>query len=333
MQDDQINKVKQLIDESSKVLILQADNPDGDSLGSAIALEQILMVMGKDTVMICGIGLPSYLSYIPGWDRVERDIPNQFDLVIIVDTSSLSLLENLAKTNLLEQIKKRPIIVLDHHATPATIDFAAVAIIDPESSATGELIFKLAKKLNLEMNLTALKSLTVAILSDTLGLTTENTSAQTVYAVAEMVEKGVSLSELEASRREIQNKSPELVRYKGELLKRIEYYDNDRIAFLTIPWEEIEHYSPMYNPSMLVIEDMRLTTNTKVAIVIKLYPDGKITGKIRTNYKYPIAAKLAEAFNGGGHEYASGFKLTDNRSPEELTKSLIAKASELMDNM
>src|SRR5690606_41684769 len=85
---------------SSDLLIIQADNPDADSLASALALESILHEMGKEPLLYCGIDMPEYLKYLPGWDRVEREVPSQFDASIIVDrseehTSELQSRENL----------------------------------------------------------------------------------------------------------------------------------------------------------------------------------------------------------------------------------------------
>lgn len=332
-QYDQASQINQLVDQAKSILIIQADNPDGDSLGSSIALEQIMMLKGKDTEMVCGIKLPSYLSYIPGWDRVTQDIPAKFDLAFIVDSSSQSLIENTTRALLpRSSTHQHPIILIDHHGTPPTIDYASVNLIVPDAAATAEVIYVLAKQLNWELNPAARDALSVAILSDTLGLTTDNTSAQTVLVIAELVEQGVSLSALEHTRRSQLHKSPELVHYKGQLLERINYYDNDRIAILVIPWSEIERYSPFYNPSMLALEDMRLTTGTKVVIAIKVYKDGKVTGKVRSNFGAPVAAKLAEHFGGGGHEYASGFKLSDQSDVDSLVRTIVSKASELLDN-
>jgi phosphoesterase RecJ-like protein len=129
-------------------------------------------------------------------------------------------------------------------------------------------------------------------------------------------------------------KSPDLVRYKGELLQRIEYYDNNRIAIITIPWEEIERYSHSYNPSMLVIDDMRLTENTEIAIAFKVYNKGRITAKIRSNHGSGIAKALAEHFGGGGHPYASGFRIESesNKPFEEIKSECIKIATELLEN-
>src|SRR5690348_9058746 len=91
----EIKDLAEAVDKANKIVVIQADNPDGDSLASALALEQILGDLKKDVSLYCGVDLPSYLNYIPGSDRVTTDFPNQFDLSIIVDTASESLLEQL----------------------------------------------------------------------------------------------------------------------------------------------------------------------------------------------------------------------------------------------
>ncbi len=315
-------QIRQLIDQAKSIVIIQADNPDGDSLGSSLALEQIFAALNKATTMVCGVNLPAYLHYLPGWDRVEADLPAQFDLCVLVDTSSLSLLESLTKRSGLAAISARPMIIIDHHISAGNIDFAKIRLNIPSAAATSEIIYELSRQLSWDLNITAMNSLAAAILSDTLGLTADITSARTVHIIGELVERGVSLSALENARRDTIRKSPEIVHYKGQLLQRIEYYLDNRLALLTIPWNEIEKYSPQYNPSMLALDDMRLTTNTIFAVVLKHYLDGKITGKIRTNFGCPLAARLAETFNGGGHEYASGFKLNGrdvNKLKQEIT--------------
>jgi nanoRNase/pAp phosphatase (c-di-AMP/oligoRNAs hydrolase) len=155
--------------------------------------------------------------------------------------------------------------------------------------------------------------------------------ARSIHIMAELVHEGVKIAELENRRREMMRKSPALVRYKGELLQRVEYHSDDRVATITIPWEEIEQYSPYCNPTMLVMDDMRLTENTDVAIGFKVYKDGKETAKIRCNYGKTIADKLAEHFGGGGHPYASGFKITAGRPFNEIKNECIRYATELLD--
>lgn len=326
-------KIQELLQAAQRVVIIQADNPDGDSLGSALALEQIIGDMGKEPYLYCGANIPSYLTHLQGWDRVSKELPTQFDLSIIVDTSAGSLLENLNDTGQRGWLAAKPCIVIDHHNTEASIPFASVLCNKP-AVATGEVIYELAKQLDWPLNINAKSMITTAILADSLGLMTPATSARSIHIVAELVDGGVNIADLENRRRDMMRKSIELTYYKGRLLQRIEYFANDRVATVTIPWEEIQQYSPYYNPSMLVLEDMRLTTNTAIAIAFKLYSDGHITAKIRANYGSPIAGKLAEHFGGGGHEYSSGFKIPANGRPfNEVKSECIAYAAELLDNL
>ena len=311
---------------------MQADNPDGDSLGSALALEQILHDLGKEPILYCGVDIPSYLSYMPGHDRTTKDLPHNFDVAIIVDTSADSLFEQLEKSGQKGWVKGKPTILIDHHPVENTIDFANV-VCNQTAVATAEVIYELAKQLDWPLSQTAKEMITHAIMSDSLGMTTEATSARSIGIVSELVEGGVSIAALEQKRRELMRKSPDLIKYKGQLLQRIEYYAGARLATITIPWNEIEHYSHEYNPSMLVLEDMRMTIGTQIAIAFKLYNDGHVTAKIRANFGTPIANKLAAHFGGGGHPYASGFKVAGSKPFDEIKSEAIAKATELLDGL
>ncbi len=331
-QYDEADKIGELIDGAQRILIMQADNPDGDSLGSALALEQVLGDLGKDPFLYCGMDIPTYLRHLAGWDRVSKEIPGQFDLSIIVDTSSDGLFESLVRSNQRHWVASKPCIVLDHHNVEPSIPYATVVCNHP-AVATGEIIFELSNQLNWLRNQYANEMLAVSILADSLGLTTSATTARSIHVIAELVDSGVSIPVLEEKRREMMRKDPEVVHYKGELLQRVEYFNDNQIAIISIPWEEIQQYSPFYNPSMLVIDDMRLTTNTDVAIAFKLYNDGHVTAKIRCNFGKGIANDLAQHFGGGGHAYASGFKITDGRPYNEIKSECIAIASELLDNL
>jgi bifunctional oligoribonuclease and PAP phosphatase NrnA len=325
--------LQQIVDAADSIVVVQADNPDGDSLASSLALEQLLSEMGKQVFLYCGVPIPGYLRYMEGWDRVSPELPHQFDASIIVDTSALILLEQLHKTGEISWIKTKPCIVLDHHtATDPTIDFAALTYIRPAVS-TGELIYELARANEWKVGVNAGEFIMMSIMSDSLGLTSESTTSQSIHIVSELVELGVSIPKLENQRRAMQKKSPELLKYKGELIKRVDYSPDGRIAHITIPWEEIEKYSHEYNPSVLVLDEMRMVTSVAIAIAFKTYPDGRITAKLRANYGFGIAAELASRFGGGGHPYAAGFKITDGKPFNEIKSECIQKAEALLDTL
>jgi len=327
------NEISEIIEKAKKILILQADNPDGDSLGSALALEQIIGDLGKDPILYCGVDIPGYLHHMPGWDRVEKEVSEDFDASIIVDTSSISLFSSMERSDLKQKLSKMPCIVLDHHAVEDSIQFATV-ICNKKAVATGEVIYEIVQDLKWPLNQAASERISSSIMSDSLGLISEGTTPRSIYIIGDLVSSGVNLALLENARRDLMRKSPELVRYKGELLQRLDFFHENKIVTVTIPWEEIEKYSHAYNPSMLVIDDMRLVEGTDIAIAFKVYKDGKVTAKIRSNFGSSISGDLAKHFGGGGHPYASGFKVSgdDSRSFEDIKIECIEVAYQLLEN-
>jgi len=322
-------QAKKIVEDAKRVVVIQAENPDGDSLGSSLALEEILGDLGKEVVMYCPVNIPTYLGYAKGWDRVVDEFPRDFDLSIIVDTASATLLERAIVPENLALIKQHPSIVIDHHVTEGDIPFGYVAVTDSKRVATGELIFALAKNNGWKVNAQAADHLTVSIMADSLGLITENTTSESIRTVAELVDLGASLSEIDNRRREFMRKSPEVLAYKGRLLERIEYFLDGALAIVHIPWEEIAEYSHQYNPSMLVIDEMRLVTNVRLAIAIKTYPDGKITGKIRCNSGTKVAEQIAGYFGGGGHAYVAGFR-TYSDNYDDVKNDLIGAVDRIL---
>lgn len=317
-------------DEIHTVLILQPENPDGDSVASSLALEEILGDQGKEVIIYSYVHIPDYLDYIQGTDRITDEFPNQFDATIIVDTVTASLLENTLKGEKLSAITKKPALILDHHPVENNLPLPDAEFYagEGESVATGEIVYHLAKKNNWSINKTAATHIVESMLADTLGLTTEAVTGENVQVVAECLKLGASMSDIDKRRREYMKKISKIVTYKGILLQRIEYLLDGKLALIHIPWEEIEEYSPHYNPTMLALEELRNTEGVELSVGIKTYPDGKITGKIRAN-NHPLAGDLAAHFGGGGHAYAAGFKTTD-WNYDELKLELIKKSTELL---
>ncbi|CAN5369356.1 bifunctional oligoribonuclease/PAP phosphatase NrnA [soil metagenome] len=328
------DKIKQLIESSQRIVVVQADNPDADSLGSALALEHIVGDLGKDVWLYCGVNIPTYLHHLPGWDRVQRDLPKQFDLSIIVDASTYTLLEQLDKTGQLPWLKAKPSIVLDHHGTvDKPLDFATISVIDPGVASTGELIFQIAKELEWGVSVEAAEQIATSILGDTQGLTNDLTKSSTYRTMADLVDIGVNRPKLEELRRESSKMAEVIYKYKGQLIERTTLEADGRIALVMVPQDEINTYSPLYNPAALVQFDMLQISGVQLAIVIKTYDDGRITGALRANTAAPIADKLAEHLGGGGHPYASGFKITDGRTYADVKADCVGYATQLLDNL
>jgi phosphoesterase RecJ-like protein len=324
--------VKQIIGKAHRLVIVQADNPDADSLGSALALEHILGDLGKEPHLYCGVDVPVYLRYLQGWDRVTQELPKTFDASIIVDASTISLLEKPVQAGYDKRLAAKPCIVLDHHETVENlIPFATVLLNDYQHvSSTGELIYTLARELGWPLSIEAQTCLMTAILGDTQGLSNQLASAETYRAMAAMVEAGVDRPALEERRREAGKMHQEIFKYKARLISRTEFAADGRVAWVSVPQTEINQYSPLYNPGPLVQGDMLQTEGVEVAVVFKQYDDGKVTAAIRCNPTAGIAAQLAERMGGGGHAFASGFKVTDGRSFDQIRNECLQTAAALL---
>lgn len=310
---------KKSVEEAQNITIIQAENPDGDSLGTALALEEILEELGKKVHLYCPVDIPKYLRYAKGWDRVSGEFNHSDDLYIIVDTASKTLLDKALVPENLAQLEKKPVVVLDHHKTESDLPFEHILVSEP-AVATSELLFKIAHESGWQVNPQAAENMLLAMLSDSLGLTSEAITADSLQTVTDLVKHGASIATIEAARREYMKKSARILEYKGKLLQRVEYFLDGQLALVHVPWAEIEEYSDAYNPGALVIDEMRLVENVKLAVVLKTYPDGKLTGKLRANPEAKIAEAVAGYFGGGGHPYAAGFRVFEeyDKIVEEL---------------
>ncbi|HRC28194.1 MAG TPA: DHH family phosphoesterase [Candidatus Saccharimonas sp.] len=310
-------KALEIITRATHVVVIQGENPDGDSLASSLALEELLAEQDKKVTLYCAITMPKYLRYIQGGDRVVNDFPYDADVAIIVDTAAEALVEKaLATPGVRHFLESHPVVVLDHHgendedASMNDLSFTHEFVMSATAASTGEVIYELARVANWQVSAAAAEQLYISIASDTLGLTTQSTTATTYQIVADLVKAGAVPAEIELRRREFMKKPADILAYKARLIERIEYHLDGKLATVHIPWEDIAEYSDRYNPSVLVLDEMRLVEGVEVACAIKTYPDGKLTGKLRCNT--PTASEIAGFFGGGGHSYAAGFKIHDD---------------------
>ena len=318
------------VKDKNRICVIQAENPDGDSLGSAIALDYLLS--DKEVSLYCPVDVPKYLRYFTDWSRVTNEFDFKADGYIIVDTAAEVLLSKLLDDSAIKnRLHNAPVLVIDHHETPDDLNFPHESIIEVRP-ACAELIYSIAKDQNIEINVEAAEVIFQGILSDTLGLTSSSVTAETFEIAAELTRLGAVISDLEDRRREFMKKSPRILDYKADLIKRIEYSLDGELATVHIPWDDIREYSDEYNPNVLILEEMRLVEGVKVAVAVKTYPDGKVTGKIRTASEAPIAEKIAGYFGGGGHPQAAGFRTYDT-TYEEVVRDLVKIVPELLSDV
>lgn len=305
-------RLQTLLAKANTILIVIANNPDADSVSSALALANIMQDLGKKAWLYCQVDIPIYLHFLTQWQQISKNLPESYDLALMVDNSSSTLLAS-PQDNLLNRLKQQPLVILDHHATESDISWATV-YNNPEMVATGQLIYVISKELSWPLNLETANLLAVSILSDSLGFNSQSMTgnSQPLRIVADLVDLGVDLSELNDRRLKWQQIPASYVSYKADLLRRIQFCHKDQIAYLVVGHQEIKERSSIFNPT-IILDEMRSVETVRVTLGFKQYQDrlenvNRITLRIRCHNQSQIAQDLAEKFGGGGHPYAAGVK-------------------------
>ena len=168
---------KKFLDGKKRICVIQAENPDGDSLGSAIALDYLLKDV--EVSLYCPVDIPRYLHYFSDWSRVDIEFDYRADGYIIVDTAATVLLSKLLEdTAIRNRLYTAPVFVLDHHETEDDLDFPHDSIIETRP-ACAELIYDVALGCGMDVNVEAAEAIMMAIMSDTLGLTSTSVTVMT----------------------------------------------------------------------------------------------------------------------------------------------------------
>lgn len=316
-----VKELGELVHAAQTILVLQPEKPDTDSLTTSLALEQILGDQGKEIVMYCQDGVPNYLAYFAGADRVTDEFPSQFDLTIIVDTGGP---QPLART--LEKYQgrmtKKPIAIIDHHANRELMPFELLEVIDAGCTSTCELILDISEQLKWPVNTEAANLLVPGILADTRNLAIATVSAKTFTTMAKLIDLGANVYAAHEAYWASSKLSPELVQLKGRLLSRMELYEDGKIALIIVTPEELKQYAEIHDPADLVIYDLQQATGVAVGVVIRNYGGQAKKVKFSTRASMPVAAKACREFGGGGHDRAAGCQTTD-RSLAEVKAEFI----------
>ena len=238
-----------------------------------------------------------------GWDRVGQSMPKHFDLTILVDTGSASLIKSALEHHH-ATLTSKPFYIIDHHVSRQDFGFTTVEIVE-HGAAAAEVITRICRKLDWPINQAAASKLATAILSDSLNLTTPDSTADTLDALGYLVRCGANLFDLYSLKRESSALSSELLLLKGHLLTSITFHADNRLAILEIPPTIVAQYKDVAEPYTLVINDMQWTKGVELAAVFKNYGT-KINVPLRS--KTGLAAPIAESFGGGGHPNAAAYR-------------------------
>ncbi len=296
------------------ILLASHENPDGDTVGSALALYLALKKLGKDITVGCKDKVPYFLEFLPASrDYIKLPTEREFDLCIIVDASS--------HTRLGVPVKAKKFMRIDHHKGG---DFYGEHdLIDVEAPATALVAYYLLKNLNEELiDRDIATCIYTGLATDTGFFINSNTDADTLKLAAYLVKRykvdphevAVNVKERNPVRR---------LKLLSKVLDTLELHKGGKVASIYVLKEWMDKLGATYEDTEGFVNYARSIDGVEVAIFIIEKPEEgvwKISLRSKGNFD---VSKVCEKFGGGGHEYAAGCKIDRKYSLEEVKKLLL----------
>jgi phosphoesterase RecJ-like protein len=302
-------ELDRLVSEAERVLITTHVRPDGDALGSELAMADLLLQKGKEVEIFNSSPTPDRYRFMdPTGTRVRAmrigtETPNmEPDLIIVLDTGTWSQLAGFGPFFKASKAKK---VVIDHHVSQD--DLGALRLVDTSAAACGMLVHEAFSHLAVEMTTPSAVSLFVAISTDTGWMRHSNTSQQVLNVLGSLVAAGVKPNEI--FRLLYEQNRIERLRLMALMIERIELSVDGRLATSHLLWEDIiaSHAHPMETEDFI---NHPLTLKGVEAAVLFI---GQLEGGTKVSFRSRgglDVASIAEKFGGGGHRPAAGASLS-----------------------
>jgi phosphoesterase RecJ-like protein len=282
--------------------------PDGDALGSEIALMLALRSLGKEAVVINRDPVPPRYNILPASDqvRVFDRICGDYDLVFVLECGSL------ARTGLAD-LEARTLANIDHHAS--TPHWACINWIDPEACAVGEMVFRIAKALGAPITRELATNIYTAIVTDTGSFQFASTTAATFRMAAELADAGADVAEI--ARNIFYSNPITKVNAMTVMLNRMKLDGGGRIVWTVVTRDDMIRHNCMEEDVEGLVNFPLTISGVDVAVLFRELEDGSFRVSLRSKNAADVS-QVAIAFGGGGHRYASGCRLA---GPFETVKN------------
>jgi bifunctional oligoribonuclease and PAP phosphatase NrnA len=303
-----LRRIREQIGRHRVFLITAHERPDGDAIGSELALCQMLKSLGKEAVVYNQDRTPENYLFLPGSDRIVHELPplQSFDAAFILDCSEL---ERVGRES--SRIGTIPDLVnIDHHVSNG--GFCDVRLIDPQASSTGELIFRLVREMDLAVTGEMATCLYTAILTDTGGFRYGNTRRGALLTAADLVGAGADPQWISENVYEMD--SPAKIRLLAAVLPTLTLEEGGRVGSLVVLQKALADAGAFPDHTEGFVDLPRSIRGVEISILYAELPDGRFKLSMRSKGIVNVE-RVARAFGGGGHINAAGCRM-DGELPE-----------------
>ena len=295
-----------LIGKAQSIAICAHTNPDGDALGSQLALKLLIEERWPRKEVTCLLAdddpCPRIYTFLPGADQLvaASAFEGTPDLFISVDLSIASRLNHG------EEVMRRSkhVAIIDHH--PCDKPYGDAALIRPSAAAAGVIVAEFAQHLGIQITPDVAQCLFCAIATDTGRFQYQNADAEAFEVASHLVACGANPSEV--SLNVYQSFRLQFLHLKSLVMGRITTFEHGRISYSYATIADIERTGASLDESDGLVDVVRSVAGSEVALFIKEVPGGKVRGNLRAKGHHDIST-VARALGGGGHRAASGFTI------------------------
>lgn len=312
--------IKDILSGGSSFLIAAHENPDGDALGSSVALAHVLTELGKDVIVYNASGIPDYLSWLSLPCPVVHELPEMRpEWVICLDSGDLDRLGD----EFAESFSRRGSINIDHHL--GNPEYAEINWVDPTASSVGEMIGQLAQELDVPLVDGLGEAVYLAMVTDTGHFSYGNTSPDTMRLAASIIESGLDVGTFNAR---LQNQwTLSRLHLTSKAYERAELHFAGQIATIEVTQSMLDETGSTREDCGDLVNSIRRIRGVKGAISLREETPSLTKVSLRAAGELDVRAISAE-LGGGGHKNAAGIKL--NLSLEDAKALLLETASKYL---
>ncbi|MFP4599063.1 MAG: DHH family phosphoesterase [Persicimonas sp.] len=316
---DQINAFLEMVDDNERFLVVAHASPDGDAIGSTLAIGLLLESLGKEVVFYNRDPVPYNFEFLEGAERVTNEIDEdaQIDVTVLLDCAEPERIGEDFPEHGWGEI----VAVVDHHKTWDP-DFADLYLRDVSAAATGELIYRLVVASRTELTVAIAEALYCCVMTDTGSFRYSNTSRTTFRIAGELVEAGVEPWRMTSH---VYESDPrERVVLLSRVLDTLELSDCGRLAFLRIEDRMFEETGTGPEMTDGFINYARAIRGVEVATQLREHAENVWRVSFRSRGKVDVS-ELAAKFGGGGHHNAAGCMIegTSDELVDKLSQALV----------
>lgn len=296
-----LTKIIQTLKNENKFYIISHMLPDGDSIGSLLAMAEGLRSLGKEITAFTPGHIPNKYSFLHGSNFVKNspELKDNDITVLVLDSSDLDRLGDFKDT-----VKaSKNIINIDHHITNQ--NYGDLNLVNPDAAATGEIVYYLLKEIGAQITRQTAESLYVAISTDTGSFKYDNTTARTHRVIAELLETGISPAVL--SLKVFDERPLSFYILLKEALSSLEVYEDRRIAVMSLSKDIRERCGSTTDDLEGIVNYTRNIEGVELGIMF--YVEGEHEIKVGFRSRQLDVSLLAGKLNGGGHARAAGCRI------------------------